>query len=180
MKRATALRSDPRGITRSKATHHSPQSDESSLRLGKVLDFMRLLWAVDHGLQMTSKRMEQDHGVTGMQRLVIRMVGRFPGISAGEIADVLHVHPSTLSGVLQRLTKRGVLERQVAPDDGRRALFFLKQAGEELDALQVGTTESGVRRSMARHTSEELAIAEDVLATLARELTEGNGHGDRR
>lgn len=179
MKRATALRSDPRGGTRSKAGQ-ALQGDESSLRLGKVLDFMRLLWAVDHGLQTTSKRMESDHGVTGMQRLVIRMVGRFPGISAGELAEVLHVHPSTLSGVLQRLAKRGVLKRQVAPDDGRRALFFLKEAGEELDALQIGTTESAVRRSMARHSPEELAIAEHVLATLARELTEGGGSGSQR
>ncbi len=33
--------------------------------LGKVLDFLRLLWAVDHGLNRTSKRMEVELGVTG-------------------------------------------------------------------------------------------------------------------
>jgi DNA-binding MarR family transcriptional regulator len=39
-------------------------------------------------------------GVTGPQRLVLRVVGLFPGMSAGELATVLRVHPSTLTGVL--------------------------------------------------------------------------------
>ena len=44
-------------------------------RLGRVLEFMRVLWAVDHALQSTSKWMEVRLGVTGPQRLVIRMIG---------------------------------------------------------------------------------------------------------
>jgi hypothetical protein len=47
--------------------------------LGDILDFMRLLWAVDHGLHSTSKRMNTSIGVTGPQRLVLRMTGKFPG-----------------------------------------------------------------------------------------------------
>ena len=41
--------------------------------LGEELDFMRLLWAVDHGLQQRSKRMAAEIGLTGPQRLVIRI-----------------------------------------------------------------------------------------------------------
>src|SRR5207244_12973540 len=80
--------------------------------LGAVLDFMRLLWAVDHALQSASKRMESTFGLTGPQRLVVRIVGRFPGIAAGRIAEILHVHPSTLTGVLKRLESRGILPRR--------------------------------------------------------------------
>src|SRR5438132_8459125 len=35
-------------------------------------------------------------------RLVMRIVGRFPGIAAGRVAQILHVHPSTLTGILKR------------------------------------------------------------------------------
>ena len=59
--------------------------------LGAVLDFMRLLWAVDHSLQSASKRMESTFGITGPQRLVVRIVGRFPGIAAGREAGCLVV-----------------------------------------------------------------------------------------
>jgi DNA-binding MarR family transcriptional regulator len=66
---------------------------------------MQLLWAVVHELEITSKRMTGEIGVTGPQRLVLRVVGLFPGLSAGELATILHLHPSTLTGVLQRLVQ---------------------------------------------------------------------------
>ncbi len=53
--------------------------------LGAALDFMRLLWAMDHDLQRRSKRMEVELGVTGLQRIVIRLIGRFPGVTAGRL-----------------------------------------------------------------------------------------------
>jgi DNA-binding MarR family transcriptional regulator len=93
--------------------------DDSDAPLGAVLDFMRLLWAVDHGLQSASKRMEAAHGVTGPQRLVLRMVGRFPGIAAGRLSEILHVHPSTLTGILKRLEARELLQRKADPRDAR-------------------------------------------------------------
>src|SRR5713226_7752815 len=99
--------------------------DDKGPPLGSVLDFMRLLWAVDHALQSASKRMESAFGMTGPQRLVVRIVGRFPGIAAGRVAEILHVHPSTLTGVLKRLEARGILQRKPDPLDARRALFML-------------------------------------------------------
>src|SRR5437868_13871614 len=99
-------------------------------QLGPVLEFMKQLWAVDHGLQSVSKRMEARFGITGPQRLVVRIVGRFPGISAGALAEVLHVHPSTLTGVLRRLETRGMLLRRADPKDARRALFGLTPRGQ--------------------------------------------------
>jgi DNA-binding MarR family transcriptional regulator len=138
--------------------------------LGETLDFMRLLWAVDHGLQSRSKRMEAEIGVTGMQRLVIRLIGRQPGVSAGELADLLHVHPSTLTGVLKRLVDRGYVERDKDPEDARRARFSLRPPGEKVDATQAGTVEAAVRRALGRLPGNRLGAARDVLAAVAAEL----------
>src|SRR5437588_7169226 len=124
--------------------------DEKGPPLGAVLDFMRLLWAVDHALQSASKRMEAIHGITGPQRLVVRIVGRFPGIAAGRVAEILHVHPSTLTGILKRLEGRGVLQRRSDPRDARRALFGLTLKGKKLDTAKTGTVEQAVRRVPAR------------------------------
>ena len=137
--------------------------------LGPVLEFMKLLWALDHGLQSTSKRMEASYGITGPQRLVVRIVGRFPGISAGGLAEVLHVHPSTLTGVLRRLEERGVLQRKADPHDRRRALFGLTPRGRKLDTLRAGTVEAAVRRVLARMPAEA-AAAQRILAALTVEL----------
>src|SRR3982751_6069754 len=109
--------------------------------LGAVLDFMRLLWAVDHALQLASKRMEANFGMTGPQRLVVRIVGRFPGIAAGHVAEILHVHPSTLTGILKRLEARAIVPRKPDPRDARRALFALTPRGRKVDQLKTGTVE---------------------------------------
>jgi DNA-binding MarR family transcriptional regulator len=139
--------------------------------LGPVLDFMRALWALDHAVQSASKRMEARLGVTSPQRLVVRIVGRFPGISAGEVAEILHVHPSTLTGVLKRLEARRVLSRRPDPRDGRRALLWLTARGREIDALRTGTVEAAVKQVLrdlpprsvdcARELAEALTVALD-------------------
>ncbi|HEX5754417.1 MAG TPA: MarR family transcriptional regulator [Archangium sp.] len=141
--------------------------------LGEVLEFMRLLWAVDHGLQSTSKRMEATLGLTGPQRLVLRLVGRFPGITAGRLAQIMHVHPSTLTGVLKRMEKRGLLERKSDPLDGRKALFALTDAGRALDVPSEGTVESAVQRAISRVPRARLQNAQEVLMALAQELGAG-------
>ncbi|KYF85825.1 MarR family winged helix-turn-helix transcriptional regulator [Sorangium sp. So ce388] len=152
-----------------RSSQASPPSEKTS-RLGEVLDFMKLLWAVDHGLQSTSKRMEAKMGVTGPQRLVIRIVGRYPGISAGQLAEIMQLHPSTLTGVLKRLQERGIIERRVDPNDGRRALLGLTARGRELDSLRTGTVEAAVRQALKAVPRRKLEAAQDVLAAVAEAL----------
>jgi MarR family transcriptional regulator, organic hydroperoxide resistance regulator len=138
--------------------------------LGPVLDFMRALWALDHALQSASKRMEATRGVTAPQRLVVRIVGRFPGISAGEVADILHLHPSTLTGVLKRLEERALLERRPDPADGRRALLQLTGRGRKVDRLRDGTVEAAVRRALRRLRPAAVQAARDAALALSDEL----------
>lgn len=144
--------------------------DDAPFTLGHVLDFMRLLWAVNHGLTRASRRMERTIGVTGPQRLVVRIVGQHPGISAGALARTLHVHPSTLTGVLRRLVDRGLLERTADPRDGRRALFRLTRRGEALDAVRTGTVEARVRTALGAAETRDVESARRLLTRVASAL----------
>jgi DNA-binding MarR family transcriptional regulator len=138
--------------------------------LGGVLDFMRLLWAVDHGLQATSKRMLARMGVTGPQRLAVRIIGRFPGISAGRLAKVLYVHASTLTGIVARLEARRLVTRWPDPKDARRALFGLTAGGRALNETRAGTVEAALARALADVPKEKLEVAEEVLMVVIRAL----------
>jgi DNA-binding MarR family transcriptional regulator len=131
---------------------------------------MRLLWAVDHGLQSRSKQMASELGVTGPQRLVIRLAARFPQSTAGQLAAMLHVHPSTLTGVLQRLESRAIIQRESDPADGRRALFRLTNKGRRIDQLRSGTAEAVVMEALSRLDKKDLQAAERVLAEIAQHL----------
>ncbi len=152
-------------MTGKRSTAQRPHHDE----LGAVLGFMRALWAVDHALRLASTQMKRRVGLTGPQRLVVRIVGRFPNATAGEIAALLHVHPSTLTGVLDRLDRSGLLRRRADPMDGRRARFELTAAGKLADRARAGTVEDRVRRVLAALPQEEVAVARKVLEHLAAE-----------
>jgi DNA-binding MarR family transcriptional regulator len=142
-------------------------------KLGPVLEFMRSIWALDHALQKASKRMESSLGVTGPQRLALRIVGRFPGISAGELAGILHVDPSTLTGILKRLEGRKLVVRKADPADRRRTRLGLTAAGRRLDSATVkGTVEAGIREALHGTTGAQLATVDRVLSRVAAVLDE--------
>src|SRR5260370_36693923 len=81
-------------------------TSDATYRLERVLDFMRLLWSVEHGLQRMSKRMENELGITGPQRLVLRVVGQFPGLAAGGVGHIVRLLPRPSAGVWQRHAAR--------------------------------------------------------------------------
>jgi MarR family transcriptional regulator, organic hydroperoxide resistance regulator len=145
-------------------------AEDDATGLGEVMEFMRLLWAVDHELEASSKRMFADVGVTGPQRLVIRIVGRHPGVSAGRLAEILHVHPSTLTGVLGRLVDHGLIVRKADPGDGRRALFSLTPQGRKVDGVRTGTIEARVRSALSKLSEREVEAARRVLGAIADSL----------
>lgn len=140
---------------------------------GAALDFMSALWALDHALRSRSKWMSREVGVTGPQRLVLRLAGRTPGISAGELAEALHLHPSTLTGVLVRLQKRRLLVRRRDPRDARRAVLHLTERGRSVDKMRAGTVEAAVLRVLSTMSAGDVASARRVLAGVVRELETG-------
>lgn len=144
------------------------KSDE--VRLGGTLRFMQLLWELVHALEGRSRRMVADMGVTGPQRLVVRLVGKHGGISAGRLAEVMKIHPSTLTGILARLVTRGFVERHPDPDDARRAVLSLTDAGRGVDGKRAGTVEAAVGRALSRMPAQDVVAAERVLASIADEL----------
>lgn len=131
---------------------------------------MRVLWAVVHGLERSSKRMNAAIGVTGPQRLVLRVAGLFPGLSAGDLATIMHVHPSTLTGVLERLTAQRLISRVADPHDRRRAVLRLTPRGRRVNSVRAGTVESAVADALSGTSRSDRAATRRVLERLAERL----------
>ena len=149
-----------------------PDEIDSQYALEPILDFMRLLWSVEHGLQRISKRMEAELAVTGPQRLVLRIIGQFPDISAGDLAHIVRLHPSTITGILQRLVARGMVERRRDPTDSRRARLRLKSRAVSLTRTSPGTVEKAVTQALSRVGAADVQGARRVLMEIARRLAE--------
>ena len=141
---------------------------------------MRLIWALDHGLQSLSKRMHASLGLTGPQRVTLRVLGRRPGISAGTLAEILRLHPSTLTGILHRLERRGLVRRTHDPKDRRRARLELTPRGRRLDTPSAGSVEAAVARVLSGIPARRLRPAAELLAAVAAALLEESAPKTRR
>jgi MarR family transcriptional regulator, organic hydroperoxide resistance regulator len=143
------------------------------LPVGDAIDFLRLVWAVDHALQRRSKAMAATLGITGPQRLVIRIIGRFPSIHARQLAEILHLHPSSLTALLKRLERRDLVRRWPDERDRRRWLLGLTRQGQALNRATPGTIEAAVQRMLDTTTRNDLDVTRAVLGKLARALDGG-------
>lgn len=155
--------------TPSALTVEGPTLAEAEHSLGPVIDFMRTLWAVDHCLFTATRVQRQKLGITGPQRLVLRIVARNPGISPGVLSAVLHLHPSTVTGLVKRLSKRGLLVRRINSQDARRAALTPTTKGMAL-GLDPGPAEELIERALEVLHPSDVAIAETVMRAVARAL----------
>lgn len=146
------------------------RSQDPPIELGPELDFLRELWALDHALQKRSKKMARELGITGPQRLALRLISRFPGLPAGRLARLLHLHPSTVSGVVKRLASRGLIVRGADGPDRRRSLLRLTPAGHALLDRPVPSIESAVEASLRLLTPKQVEIALRALGVVAMNL----------
>jgi len=152
-------------VSRSAASSASPTES-----LDPVLDFMRLLWTIEHGLQSTSKHMENRLGITGPQRLVLRVVTQFPGLSAVDLSNIVRLHPSTLTGVIQRLVDKQLLVRDRDPHDGRRMRLRATRRASQFTRVSPGTVEAAVQQALSSVPSVHVRHARVVLAAVAEAL----------
>lgn len=148
----------------------TPSADDGALPLGDALDFLRHLWRLDHALERLSRRMERDLGITAQQRLVIRCIGRYPGVTAGQLSTLLHVDPGTMSSTLRRLETKRLVRRRQDPVDKRRFALGLTEHGRKLDVPTERTLESAVEELLATSTPADKAGGVAVMARLVRIL----------
>lgn len=137
---------------------------------GETLQFMQKLWDLTHALNVRSKRMGKKQGVTGPQRLVVRVLGQSPAMAASDISRTLGIHPSTLTGILARLERQGAVQRRVDPLDRRRIRFRLTARGLRIDQERKGTVEAAIRRALGRVNTATADVAAKLIDTLTEEL----------
>jgi DNA-binding MarR family transcriptional regulator len=135
-----------------------------------VLEFLRLMWAVDHELHRVSKAMIGRLGLTAPQRLAVRFIGRQPGLTPGALAELLHLDPGTVTGIVKRLEISGLVSRARSGGDTRRVHLMLTAKGQRLNRRRTGTVEAAIRRTLDGLPNADVAAASRLLRQLAANL----------
>ncbi|MGA8892594.1 MAG: MarR family transcriptional regulator [Anaeromyxobacteraceae bacterium] len=136
-----------------------------------VLDVMQVLWALTHALEARSKRMHRDLGITGPQRLLLRVVGQAPGCGPGTASRRLRLDPGTVTRLAAGLERQALLRKEVYPLDRRRKRLVLTARGSSLNRRHRATVEGAVREVLATATPGEVRLARKFIDRLTERLT---------
>jgi MarR family transcriptional regulator, organic hydroperoxide resistance regulator len=139
------------------------RSEEKAFPLSPALGFLRELWRLNHAIERLSKKMEASYGITAQQRMIIRLVGKYPGMTAGQLAEQLHLDPGTISAAIRRLEGKGLLSRRSDTRDRRRVALGLTASGRALDRPATGTVEWAVESILEKSPSEDIEATACVL-----------------
>ncbi|MDX2010007.1 MAG: MarR family transcriptional regulator [Myxococcaceae bacterium] len=143
---------------------------QTELSRGDALDLLSEVWALNHAIERASVRMEARLGVTAQQRLLIRLVGRHPGITAGQLATLLCVDASTVSTSLKRLEKRKMLRRRRDTKDARRSIIELLPGGKALDRREGASIEGALEAILEETPDARAAAVREFLRDLVRRI----------
>jgi DNA-binding MarR family transcriptional regulator len=75
--------------------------------------------------------------LTGPQRLVMSVLVRTQGLSLKQLSDAVSLAHSTVSGIVDRLSKQGLIERQTHPTDRRITLLVASPPVREFLATRM-------------------------------------------
>jgi DNA-binding MarR family transcriptional regulator len=94
----------------------------------------RALRQIGRAIDLHSRALLQLHGLTVPQLATLLEIERLQPVSAGTLANQIHLGSATLTGVLDRLEQRGLVCRTRHAGDRRSILLNLTDLGTELFA----------------------------------------------
>lgn len=78
------------------------------------------------------RQLEQSTGVSGTLVWVLSILQQRPGLRVSELAEVMAIHQSTASNLLDKLQKKNLVQRDRSTDDQRVVRLYLTRSGEAL------------------------------------------------
>lgn len=118
----------------------------------RILGAMR---AMIQALDQYSSVLHQKWGITGPQLMGLNVLASRGAMTQKDLSDQIHVGPSTLVGILDRLQARGWVERIPHPNDRRKTLVQATPSGQALAVQVPSLLHGGVARGLKRLSATE-------------------------
>jgi MarR family transcriptional regulator, lower aerobic nicotinate degradation pathway regulator len=133
----------------------------------RVVDALR---RIVRALHRSNRLAEQRWQVSAAQLLVLQRLAEAPSLSVNELADRTFTHQSTVSVVVTRLVKRGLVARTRADDDARRAELTLTTPGRALLRRAMGAAQTQLMDALDRMSSRQLQDIDTCMEQIVEAL----------
>lgn len=117
-----------------------------------IRSLRRIMRAVD----VQSHRLSVEHKITSPQLLCLNTLKNDGPLTTGTLAKLVHLSPSTVGGILDRLEQKNLSVRERSTQDRRQVLVYITAAGIDLVEAVPSPLQSRLSSGLSRLTEEEL------------------------
>lgn len=93
-----------------------------------LISLRRIIQAID----LHSRQLVRQHGITTPQLIILKQIQENQAITVSQLANQVSLKQATVTDILNRLERKGLVQREKDTNDRRRVLVQETQAGKKL------------------------------------------------
>jgi len=134
----------------------------------ETTDILIQIRKIVRSINLESKKIQKEYGVSIPQVLCLNYLHDAPNFQTtqGEVKRFLNLNSSTVSGIIHRLEKKGLVARLPKSGDKRMVNIALTSAGDELISTMPSLLHEQLSAKLDTLQETELAQIEDSLYKL--------------
>jgi DNA-binding MarR family transcriptional regulator len=136
-------------------------------RDAQVSETMQSLRRIFKALQDYSQEVSSNFGITGPQLWALKMLSQHSSLALGDLSRKMYLHPSTITGVIDRLEHKGYVVRDRDLDDRRVVKVKLTPAGKDLVAKAPNPVQGKMIYGLRKLNKSELTVIYESVKKLA-------------
>lgn len=131
---------------------------------------VEMLHRIFQAIDVFSRRVLRDFGVSGPQVWALRTIGDAGVARMSGLARHMHLHLSTVTGIIDRLEAAGMVTRQRSGSDGRVMELRLTPKGRTILARAPEPPRSKAARGLQKLSPRKLRLLRSSLLLLAEAM----------
>ena len=135
--------------------------DNNDLTSEVLITLRRIMRAVD----IHSKKLEKRYSLTGPQLILLNHIVQYDEIPIGTLARDVNLSNATITGIVDRLEKRGLVERIRSSHDRRQVLIKTTEVGLKTQKSAPSPLQEDFVNKFSKLDSDE---QENILAALEK------------
>jgi DNA-binding MarR family transcriptional regulator len=129
---------------------------------------MQSLRRIFKAIQDYSHEVSNKFGITGPQLWALKTISQSESLSLSELSETMYLHPSTITGVVDRLEKKGFVVRVRDKKDRRVISVRLTPKGKRLSKGTPNPIQGKMIYGLGKLRKEELNSIYDSVSKLVK------------
>jgi MarR family transcriptional regulator, organic hydroperoxide resistance regulator len=131
-----------------------------------ISEIMQSLRRIFKAIQDYSYAVSNKFGITGPQLWVLKTISQNESLHLGELGKRMYLHPSTITGLIDRLEKKGYVERDRGREDRRVVKLHLTSKGKDLVKRAPNPIQGKMIYGLRKLKKGELTSIDDAIQKL--------------